>query len=120
MQEQVTRDDFRNLWESDATFDHLVWRGDRLVPAAPADVASISDDLTGAQQDGRPHRASRRSLCWRGQDLRDVRVARRRGNTAYVPHMGCPPLVFSWLLAMGAHRRSIYKEGAHAKRSVTR
>ncbi len=112
MQEQET-------WDGDAAVDYWIWRDDRLVPSPLADVASISDESTGAWEDQRPHGAARRRAALRARDLRTMRRLRPQRNMIYAPLMGCPPLVIPWLLAGRAQSRAADKEGAHAKRTVT-
>jgi hypothetical protein len=53
-------------------------------------------------------------------DFHAAQRLRRQQNVMYAPLMGCPPVVIPVLLAMHAPRRVADKEGAHAKRSVTR
>jgi hypothetical protein len=60
------------------------------------------------------------ALPLRAGDFHAARSLRRQRNVMYAPLMGCPPLVIPWLLAMGAQPLTISKEGAHAKRPVTR
>jgi hypothetical protein len=110
----------QETWEGDATVDYLIWRDDGLVPASPADVASASDDMTGAQEDQRPRGATRRRASLRARDLRAARKLRRHRNMIHAPLMGCPPLVIPWLLAMRPQLRIADEEGAHARRPVTR
>src|SRR5262245_55512898 len=109
MQDNSTWDDLPDPREDDHIIDYWVWRRDRLIPAAPEDIVRI-DEIVGAQEHERPHRASRRTVRLRALDLRK---AMRRSL------MGCPPVVIPWLLAMRSHRRIAHEEEAHAEQSVT-
>ena len=120
MQNQETWDDLPDPWEGGANVDYWIWCDDRLVPAQPADVASVSEDSAGAWEDQRMHGAALRRAALRVRHLRTARRQRRQRNMIYAPLMGCPPLVIPWLLAMRPQLRTADEEGAHAKRSVTR
>jgi hypothetical protein len=110
MQKQETWDDLSDPWEGDATIDYWIWRDDGLVPM-PNGV--------GMQEDERSRHTLRRTPL-HARNLHAARRLHRQRNMMYAPLMGCPPLVIPWLLARHASRRVADKEGAHAKRTVTR
>jgi hypothetical protein len=57
----------------------------------------------------------------RAYNVRETAKMRRwQRNKLYAPLMGCPPLLIPWLLAKHTQRGAADKEGAHAKRTVTR
>ena len=101
-----------DLWDDGRTINYWIWRDDRLVPVTFDGPAQVPEDK-------RP----RCALQGLGQseiiDLREARRPRRRRNAMSIPFMGYPPFVLPLLLAKRS-RRAAYKEGAHAKRSVTR
>lgn len=117
MQDHATWDDLPDPREDDHIINYWVWRRDRLIPAAPEDIARI-DEIAGAQEHERPHRASRRPAHMPALDLRKVRNRSRR-KAMRVPLMGCPPLVVPWLLAIRPHRGIAHEEEAHAEQSIT-
>jgi hypothetical protein len=120
MQDQETWDHIPDPREGDATVDYRIWRYDRLVPAPPADVASIADDMTGVQEEQRPHGAVRHRASLRACNLRTARRLRLQRAMICAPRMGCPQLVIPWRRARHAQSRAGDKEGAYAKRSVAR
>jgi hypothetical protein len=115
MREQDRGDDYFDPWERDITIEYWVWRDDHDDHFAPA-----TPDAAGIQEDAWSRRALRHRSPPQTRALRTARRMQRRRTTMYAPLMGCPPLVISWLLARHTPRRVADKEGAHAKRSVTR
>jgi hypothetical protein len=103
----------QETWDGDATVDYWIWRDDHLVP--------VTSDATVQVPEGSRPRRSRQRLGQSGiVDLREARRTRRQRNAMYIPFMGYPPFVLPLLLAKRSRRRVSHKEGAHAKRTVTR
>ena len=102
----------QETWDGDATVDYWIWRDDHLVPLTSNGTAQVAE--------GKRRRRGRQRL---GQseiiDLREARRTRRQRNAIYIPFMGYPPFVLPLLLAKRS-RRVAHKEGAYAKRTITR